>query len=106
MARISVSSEAEVVEVARSAREHRRTMESIGHGTKRGLGRAAECDDVLDVSGLSGIVKYEPDEMIITARAGTPVPEIEAALAEHNQRLGFEPADWGPRYGTPPNFAT
>jgi glycolate oxidase FAD binding subunit len=55
---------------------------------------------------LSGIVNYEPDEMIITARAGTPVVEIEAALAEKNQRLGFEPADWGPLFGAPANSAT
>src|SRR6185503_882994 len=48
----------------------------------------------------------EPDEMIITARAGTPVMEIETALAEHNQRLGFEPADWGPLFGAPANSAT
>jgi glycolate oxidase FAD binding subunit len=55
---------------------------------------------------LSGIGKYEPDEMVITALAGTPVAEIEATLAEKNQRLGFDPADWGPLYGAPPNFAT
>jgi glycolate oxidase FAD binding subunit len=106
MARISVSSEAELVDVVRAARETRRTMEIVGHGTKRGLGRPIECDDVLDLSGLSGIVKYEPDEMVITAQAGTPVAELEAALAEKNQRVGFEPADWGPLYGAPSNSAT
>jgi glycolate oxidase FAD binding subunit len=106
MARISVSSEAELVDVVRAERESRRTMEIVGLGTKRGLGRPIECDDVLDLSGLSGIVKYEPDEMVITALAGTPVAEIEAALAEKNQRLAFEPADWGPLYGAPSNSAT
>jgi glycolate oxidase FAD binding subunit len=106
MARLSVSSEAEVVDAVRAAREGGRTMEIVGHGTKRGLGRPVECDDVLDLSGLSGILKYEPDEMVITALAGTPVVEIEAALAERNQRLGFEPADWGPLYGAPRDSAT
>jgi len=106
MATFRVSSEADVVEVVRGARESRRTLEIVGHGTKRGFGRLVECDDVLDLSGLSGIVSYEPDEMIMTARAGTPVAEIEAALAEHNQRLGFEPADWGPLFGTPAKSAT
>ncbi|HUJ47963.1 MAG TPA: FAD-binding protein [Rhizomicrobium sp.] len=106
MARLSVSSETEVVDVVRAARDARRTLEIAGHGTKRGLGRPVECDDVLDLSQLSGVVKYEPDEMVITARAGTPVAEIEAALAEKDQRLGFEPADWGPLYGAPANAAT
>lgn len=106
MTRFRVSSEADVVEVVRAARDSKRTLEIVGHGTKRGFGRPVECDDVLDLSGLSGIVNYEPDEMVITARAGTPVAEIEAALSERNQRLGFEPADWGPLYGAPPNSAT
>ena len=106
MATFRVSGEADVVEVVRAARKSKRRLEIIGHGTKRGFGRPIECDDVLDLSGLTGIVNFEPDEMIITARAGTPVAEIEAALAEKNQRLGFEPADWGPLFGAPPNSAT
>jgi len=106
MARLAVSCEREVVDVIRAARESKRTLEIVGAGTKRGYGRPVECDDVLDVSGLCGIVKYEPDELVITALAGTPVAEIEAALAEHNQRLGFEPADWGPLFGAPANSAT
>jgi glycolate oxidase FAD binding subunit len=106
MATLRVTSEAEVVETVRAARDSKRTLEIVGHGTKRGFGRSIECDDVLDLSGLSGIVTYEPDEMIVTARAGTSVAEIEAALAEHNQRLGFEPADWGPLFGAPANSAT
>jgi glycolate oxidase FAD binding subunit len=101
-----VSSEADVVEVVRGARESGSTLKVVGHGTKRGFGRPVTCDDVLDLSGLSGIVSYEPDEMIITARAGTPVAEIEAALAEKKQRLGFEPADWGPLFGATANSAT
>jgi glycolate oxidase FAD binding subunit len=106
MATFQVSSEADVVEVVRGAREGGGTLEIVGHGTKRGLGRPVECDDVLDLSGLSGIVSYEPDEMIVTARAGTPVAEIESALAEHNQRLGFEPADWGPLFGAAADSST
>jgi glycolate oxidase FAD binding subunit len=106
MATFRVSSEADVVEVVRAARESRHTLEIVGHGTKRGFGRPVTCDDVLDLCDLSGIVTYEPDETIITARAGTPVAEIETALAEHNQRIGFEPADWGPLLDAPSNSAT
>jgi glycolate oxidase FAD binding subunit len=106
MATFKVSSEADVVEVVRGAGDRKRTLEIVGHGTKRGFGRPVECDDVLDLSELTGLVTYEPDEMIITVRAGTLVTEIEVALAEHNQRLGFEPADWGPLFGAPDNSAT
>lgn len=51
--------------------------------------------EVLDVRGLAGISSYEPTELVITARAGTPLAELEAALAERNQCLAFEP----PRFG-------
>src|SRR5689334_17930788 len=68
MATFRVSSEADVVDVVRAARDSRRTLEIAGHGTKRGFGRPVECEDVLDLTGLSGIVNYEPDEMIITAQ--------------------------------------
>src|SRR5699024_539472 len=47
------------------------------------------------MSPLTGIVSYEPTEMVLTALAGTPLAEIEAALAANNQRLAFEP----PRFG-------
>jgi glycolate oxidase FAD binding subunit len=103
---IAASTESDVVEAVRAARAHRRTLEIVGAGTKRAFGRAAPCDDVLDVSGLSGIVKYEPSELILTVFPGTPVAEIAALLAEKNQRLGFEPADWGPLLGASAGKAT
>lgn len=49
----------------------------------------------LDVTGHRGIVSYEPTELVITARAGTPLTVVEAVLAEHNQMLGFEPPHFG-----------
>lgn len=49
----------------------------------------------LDVTGHRGIVSYEPTELVITARAGTPLAVVEAALAERNQMLGFEPPHFG-----------
>src|SRR6202012_1458433 len=45
-------------------------------------------------SGLSGIVKYEPEELILTVRPGTSVAEVRAVLTEKNQCLGFDPVDW------------
>jgi glycolate oxidase FAD binding subunit len=49
--------------------------------------------EVLEVQGYTGIVSYEPNEMVVTARCGTPLAELEAALAERGQMLGFEPPD-------------
>ena len=49
----------------------------------------------LDVGDHRGVIDYQPDELVISARAGTPLPELESVLAEHNQVLPFEP----PRYG-------
>jgi glycolate oxidase FAD binding subunit len=46
------------------------------------------------VSGLSGIIKYEPEELILTAAPSTPLSEITTVLAQKSQRLGFDPADW------------
>jgi glycolate oxidase FAD binding subunit len=103
---LSPQDENELADIVRAAAADKRTFEIVGHGTKRGLGRPVEADVILDLSGLSGIIRYEPDELIITARAGTPVAEIEAALDEKNQRLGFEPADWSALYGTPARIAT
>jgi glycolate oxidase FAD binding subunit len=59
-------------------------------GSKDFYGREPE-GEVLDVSGHRGIISYEPTELVITARAGTPVADIERALADHDQFLPFEP---------------
>lgn len=65
-----------------------------GGGTKSFLGRAA-AGEPLSVAGHSGIVNYAPEELVLTARAGTPLAAVEALLAEHNQILGFEPPHFG-----------
>jgi len=106
MANISVRSEAEVVDAVREARERRRTLETVGAGTKRAFGRPIQCDDVLDVSGLRGIVSYQPEELLLTALPGTPVTEINELLSANGQRLGFEPGDWGPLLGVKASAGT
>ncbi len=64
----------------------------VGAGTKPALSAQPPGDVVcLDVSGLRGMVEYDPAELTFTARAGTPVAEIDAALAEHGQYLPFDP---------------
>jgi glycolate oxidase FAD binding subunit len=65
-------------------------FELVAGGTKRGIGRPVAAT-VLDLSALSGVVDYQPAELVLTARPATPLRQIEAMLQEQNQRLGFEP---------------
>jgi glycolate oxidase FAD binding subunit len=71
-----------------------RSLEIVAGGTKRALGRPMKTDHLLDVSGLKGIVAYEPAELVLTARPGEPLGSIKAALAKSRQMLAFEPPDW------------
>ena len=92
------TSEAEVVEAVREARETGRPLEIVGHGTKRAFGRPV-AGEVLEVSALAGIVAYEPEELIVTVRPGTTILELTDALAGKGQVLGFEPPEWAPLFG-------
>lgn len=65
-----------------------------GGQSKHQLGRPV-AGDVLDTRGHRGIVNYDPTELIVTVRAGTPLAELEQALAEHNQWLPCEPPHLG-----------
>lgn len=75
------------------------TLDVRGGGSKLCIGKPMQCDQVLDVSGISGIVDYAPEELVVTLRAGTPMREVEALLAQRNQMLAFEPPDLGPLLG-------
>ena len=65
-----------------------------GGGSKDFYGNAPR-GETLDVSGHTGIVGYEPTELVITARGGTPLAEVEATLAARGQMLAFEPPHFG-----------
>ncbi len=78
----------------RAAAEAKRPLRIRGGGSKAFYGNATSGDDV-DVTAYRGIVSYEPTELVITARAGTPLVEIEAAMRGHGQMLGFEPPHFG-----------
>ena len=69
-------------------------LEIRGGGTKRFYGETP-AGEPLDVTGLSGISSYEPSELVVTARCGTPLAELEAVLAERGQCLPFEPPHFG-----------
>ena len=79
----------------------REALEIVGSGSKRSLGRPMNAAHLLDVSALCGIVSYEPEELILTALAGTPMALIEAALTEHSQYLACEPPDLSLLLGQP-----
>ena len=70
-------------------------LELIGHGTKRSLGAGGSTNHVLDLSALAGVVDYQPEELVLTARACTSMLEIDSLLAARGQMLAFEPQDWG-----------
>jgi len=84
----------------------KKSIEIVGHGTKRALGRPAQVDATLDLAALTGVTLYEPEELVLSARAGTPLAEIEALLDGKAQQLAFEPMDYGPLLGGAPGQAT
>ena len=90
---MKVTSEAELAEAIRGAAG---PLDIRGGGTRRGPGSG----EALEV-GISGITLYEPGALTLIAGAGTPLAEIEAAVAAEGQRLPFEPAHWGGVLGLP-----
>lgn len=96
----------EVEEAVRWALGARQALELVGRATKRALGRPAQWDATLDLSALIGITLYEPDELVLTVAAGTPLAEIVALCAAQAQELAFEPMDYGPLLGGEPGQGT
>ena len=80
-----------------------RALRIVGGGSKHFYGRPAG-GEPLDVRGYAGIVAYEPTELVVTARCGTPLAELEATLAASGQMLAFEPPHFGgPSEQQPPH---
>lgn len=100
------SSAAEVLETVRWAVAEEQPLEIVGHGSKRGIGRPAQTEHVLDLSRLSGVTLYEPEELVLSARAGTTLAEIEELLCGRGQELAFEPMDYGRLFGAEPGRGT
>jgi glycolate oxidase FAD binding subunit len=91
---------AQLSQMVAAAAAEAQPLEIVGGGSKRALGRPVQAANTLDLSVLAGIVDYEAAELVLTARAATPLAEIEAALAATGQLLAFEPPDWGRLLGT------
>ncbi len=89
----AASTESQVTDFVRAARADNRPFEIVAGGTRRGVGRpmtdaSGAALPTLDVSGLSGIIKYEPEELIVTAAPGTRLAELR------------DPADWSQMLGS------
>ena len=85
---------AQLAERIRTAAEKQTPLRIVGGNSKAFYGQPVKGDD-LDVKPYSGIIEYEPSELVISVRAGTPLREVEAALAERGQMLPFEPPHFG-----------
>jgi glycolate oxidase FAD binding subunit len=84
-----------LVERVCAAASARMPLRIVGGDTKRFYGRPV-AGDTLALAGHHGVLRYDPAELVITARAGTLLADIEALLARHGQRLPFEPPSFGP----------
>jgi glycolate oxidase FAD binding subunit len=84
-----------LIDAVRAAAADGRTLRLRGGGSKDFWGQSLT-GEVLDTRAYQGIVSYEPSELVVTARCGTPLAELEAALAEKGQCLAFEPPHFGP----------
>lgn len=95
MTTFQASDASEIERIVSWAASEALPLEILAGGSKRGLGRPMAAEHILDVSALRGIVEYDPAELVLTARPGTPMAEIERLLDADRQMLAFEPPDWG-----------
>ncbi|MBE9606409.1 FAD-binding protein [Acetobacteraceae bacterium H6797] len=94
------ASETELALAVRAAVQAGEALLVEGNGSKSALLRPVDAPRRLSTRALTGITLYRPSEMVISARAGTPIPEIEAALAEKGQMIAAEPPDLRGLFGT------
>ncbi len=100
------STTSQILTIIQSANAANTTLEIIGHGSKRRIGAPVEATETLDLSNLTGINFYEPEELVLSAKAGTPISDIEKLLAKNGQQLAFEPLDYGQLLGQKPGRGT
>jgi glycolate oxidase FAD binding subunit len=90
----------EVAELIARAAAARTPLSITGLGSKAALGRPVKNSSRLDLSRLAGVSFYEPEELVLSALAGTPIETVDALLAERGQELAFEPTSFAALYGT------
>jgi glycolate oxidase FAD binding subunit len=96
----------ELQEVVAEAAANCRVLEIRGGGSKRDIGVPERETTLVDLGALSGVVDYEPSELVLTARPATSLAEVERLLADHGQMLAFDPWDHGPLFDRAAGSAT
>jgi glycolate oxidase FAD binding subunit len=87
--------EKEISEIIKECYKKNISLEVLGLGTKKTIGRNFQFEKTLDLSGYSGIIEYKPEELYIKVKSGTPIKQIRDELDKNNQHLAFEPVDFG-----------
>lgn len=88
------------------ANENGTKLEILGHGTKRSIGKIHPEAVPLTMRRFSEITLYEPSELVLSARAGTSIVEIERTIKSYNQQMPFEYLDFSKILGTDPSWGT
>ncbi len=84
---------AQLFDAVKWAAGEEKPLDVFAHGTKRAIGRPSQHEFSLDLSALTGVTLYEPEELVLSARAATPRTEVEKLLEDKNQEFAFEPPD-------------
>ena len=98
MDRLEPRDAADLCEIVATAAGSGGNLEIRGGGSKSAIG-APRSATVIDMAAFAGIVDYDPAELVLTVRAGTPLAQVEALVASEQQMLAFEPFDHGPIFG-------
>ena len=96
MSHIKPENADQLEEAIKWALSEEESIEVTGSGSKQTFGRSVQASHQLDMSALTGITLYEPEELVLSARAGTPLVEIQEELIKNKQYMAFEPMDYGP----------
>ena len=91
----------DVEQAVREAVASEQPLEIIGHGSKRLIGQPMATNAVLDLSALSAVTSYEPNELIVTVQAGAPLADVQSLIDSKNQQFAFEPVNTAALLGTP-----
>ncbi|TLG79346.1 glycolate oxidase subunit GlcE [Methylocystis sp. B8] len=106
LATLEIRDESDAVDAICAANAKGVSCAIVGGGSKSQLGRCAPQTQALSTPALAGVTLYEPNELVLSARAGTRLSEIEALLENNGQQLAFEPMDYGPLLGAEAGYAT
>ena len=100
------NNEEDLQEIIKYCSKNNLPIEIIGKGTKSLIGKKLQCAKTLDMSNISGIIDYKPEELYITVKAGTPIKTIQDELKKNNQHLAFEPVNFSELFKKDSNEGT